>query len=41
MNTETKICQNCQNEFVIEPEDFLFYLPSQVLLRKIWEGEKI
>ncbi|MBI4653053.1 hypothetical protein HY750_02265 [Candidatus Kuenenbacteria bacterium] len=25
MNTETKICQNCKKEFIIEPEDFLFY----------------
>jgi len=25
MNQETKICQNCKNQFVIEPEDFLFY----------------
>jgi len=25
MNTETKTCQNCKKEFVIEPEDFQFY----------------
>src|SRR3989344_2235879 len=25
MNSETKICQNCKNSFVIEPEDFKFY----------------
>ncbi len=25
MISETKICQNCKNEFVIEPDDFLFY----------------
>jgi len=25
VNQETKQCQNCRNEFVIEPEDFLFY----------------
>jgi len=25
MNSETKICQNCKKEFVIEPEDFKFY----------------
>ena len=25
MNTETKICQNCQKTFTIEPEDFKFY----------------
>ncbi len=25
MNPETKTCQNCKNQFVIEPEDFNFY----------------
>ncbi len=25
MQSETKNCQNCKNDFVIEPEDFLFY----------------
>jgi len=25
MNTESKQCQNCHNQFVIEPEDFQFY----------------
>lgn len=25
MSSETKICQNCKKDFVIEPEDFLFY----------------
>lgn len=25
MNSETKICQNCKQDFVIEPEDFNFY----------------
>lgn len=25
MNTETRQCQNCQNPFTIEPEDFAFY----------------
>ena len=25
MTSETKICQNCKSEFVIEPEDFKFY----------------
>jgi hypothetical protein len=25
MNSETKICQNCKNQFTIEPEDFAFY----------------
>lgn len=25
MNSETKNCQNCKNDFVIEPDDFSFY----------------
>ena len=25
MNSETKTCQNCKNQFTIEPEDFEFY----------------
>ncbi len=25
MQSEKKVCQNCKSEFVIEPEDFLFY----------------
>ncbi len=25
MISQTKTCQNCKTEFVIEPEDFLFY----------------
>lgn len=25
MNSETKNCQNCKQDFIIEPEDFLFY----------------
>jgi len=25
MNSETKNCQNCKNDFTIEPDDFLFY----------------
>lgn len=25
MNSETKICQNCKNQFTIEPDDFAFY----------------
>jgi len=24
-NSQTKICQNCKKEFIIEPEDFEFY----------------
>ncbi|MEK7569752.1 MAG: hypothetical protein AAB500_02595 [Patescibacteria group bacterium] len=30
MNAETKTCQNCKNNFVIEPEDFNFYEKMQV-----------
>jgi hypothetical protein len=30
MKTENKICQNCHNEFVIEPEDFAFYEKMKV-----------
>jgi len=30
MNAETKICQNCKNSFVIEPEDFDFYAKIKV-----------
>lgn len=30
MNQETKICQNCKNSFVIEPDDFDFYAKIQV-----------
>jgi len=29
-NAETKICQNCHNEFVIEPDDFSFYEKMKV-----------
>ncbi|HEY4527822.1 MAG TPA: hypothetical protein VJL09_02170 [Candidatus Paceibacterota bacterium] len=25
MNVETRSCQNCNNNFTIEPEDFKFY----------------
>lgn len=25
MNSETRICQNCKHDFIIEPDDFLFY----------------
>ncbi len=25
MKSETKVCQNCKNDFTIEPDDFLFY----------------
>ncbi|OGF51822.1 hypothetical protein A3H04_04275 [Candidatus Giovannonibacteria bacterium RIFCSPLOWO2_12_FULL_43_11c] len=30
MNSETKTCQNCHNNFTIEPEDFKFYEKMQV-----------
>jgi len=30
MNPETKICQNCKNQFTIEPDDFSFYQKLEV-----------
>src|SRR5258708_7750228 len=30
MNSETRICQNCKQNFVIEPADFAFYEKMQV-----------
>lgn len=30
MNIETRICQNCQQNFTIEPEDFEFYAKIKV-----------
>ena len=30
MNAETRICQNCKQNFVIEPEDFEFYARIKV-----------
>jgi hypothetical protein len=30
MNSQTKICQNCKKEFIIEPEDFDFYAKIKV-----------
>lgn len=30
MNNETKTCQNCKNQFRIEPEDFAFYEKMEV-----------
>jgi len=30
MNSETKQCQNCKKDFVVEPEDFNFYEKMQV-----------
>jgi len=49
--TETKECQNCKNQFTIEPEDFLFYAKIKVpaptwcpecrmVRRFIWRNEK-
>ena len=51
MTQETKICQNCKNQFTIEPEDFLFYekikVPSPTFCpecrlrrRLLWRNEK-
>jgi len=30
MNSQTKVCQNCKNEFVIESDDFAFYEKMKV-----------
>jgi hypothetical protein len=30
MNSETKICQNCKKDFIIEPDDFVFYEKMKV-----------
>src|SRR3989338_2982530 len=30
MNKETKVCQNCKNQFTVEPEDFEFYSKIKV-----------
>src|SRR3989338_821711 len=30
MKSETKICQNCKKDFIIEPDDFGFYEKMQV-----------
>ncbi len=30
MNSETKVCQSCKNNFTIEPEDFEFYKKMEV-----------
>ena len=50
-NSETKICQNCKKDFVIEPDDFDFYekikVPSptfcpecRLILRLNWRNER-
>lgn len=51
MNQETKQCQNCKNEFIIEPEDFDFYEKIKVpvptfcpecrfIRRAVWRNER-
>ena len=30
MMDETRVCQNCKKDFVIEPDDFLFYEKMKV-----------
>jgi len=51
MKTETKICQNCKKDFIIEPEDFLFYEKIKVppptfcphcrfVRRMVWRNER-
>ena len=30
MNSETKVCQNCKKDFIIEPDDFVFYEKMKV-----------
>jgi len=30
MNSETKVCQNCKKDFIIEPDDFAFYEKMKV-----------
>ncbi len=52
MNSETRVCQNCKNDFVIEPNDFGFYetihvppptwCPKCRLVRRLaWHGYRI
>lgn len=52
MNTETKSCQSCKHEFVIEPVDFEFYEKMQVppptwcpecrMIRRMgWQGMRV
>jgi len=38
--TETKKCQNCKSEFVIDAQDFKFYLPAMLRIA-LQAGEKI
>ncbi|HCC59852.1 MAG: hypothetical protein A2402_00485 [Candidatus Staskawiczbacteria bacterium RIFOXYC1_FULL_37_43] len=50
-NSETKICQNCKKDFVIEPDDFAFYEKIKVpaptwcpecrfIRRVVWRNER-
>lgn len=39
MKNKIEICQNCKQNFTIEPEDFLFYLPE--VATSLQAGEKI
>lgn len=50
MKNETKVCQNCKNDFVIDPEDFVFYEKMKVpapnkcpecrfKMRAVWRNE--
>jgi len=52
MNSETKNCQNCKKDFVIEPDDFAFYekikvppptfCPECRLMRRYaWRNERV
>lgn len=51
MKSETKVCQNCKENFIIEPEDFIFYEKIKVppptfcphcrfVRRMIWRNER-
>ncbi len=52
MNSETKQCQNCKNQFTIEPDDFNFYKKMKVspptwcpecrlIRRMVWRNERV
>lgn len=52
MNSETKVCQNCHTDFVIEPDDFMFYekmkVPAptwcpdcRIIRRMTWRNEGV
>jgi hypothetical protein len=34
MKSEERVCQNCKQNFFIEPEDFGFYLPTGRQVKK-------